>query len=103
MRTVEEIKVDEKEIGELERSFYEYYTLKDTASFMVDNHIQEPEFINSEIFKKYQEELVKKCKEYEEVRNIFAFNNVPEKYIDDDGKYFWEANFDNKTIIIKER
>jgi len=103
MKLVDEIKVDEKEIAELERAFYEYYTIKDTLSFMIDTHVQEPEFIHSEVFKMYQEDAVKKCKEYELLRNNFAFRSIPEKYVDDDGKFFWEADFENKSIKIFER
>lgn len=83
----------------LEKLHYEYFTIKDNVTFLIDQHKNDSEFIDSPLFEKYHDREIAKKIEYENMKQELENKYIPK---DLEGKqYSWRMDFQNKQLIIE--
>lgn len=93
------INIDEKFATLLEKLHYEYFTMKDNVTFLIEQHKDDVDFIDSPMFEKYHDREIAKKLEYENMKHQLA-----ERYIPEDIKnmqYSWQMDFENKQLVIE--
>ena len=83
----------------LEKLHYEYFTMKDNVTFLIDQHKNDIEFIDSPLFEKYHDREIAKKIEYENIKQELENKYIPKDL--EDKKYSWKMDFQNKQLIIE--
>lgn len=100
MNIIEEKQLDKDLVKQLEKAHYEYSTLKDTFTFVLEQHKDDLNFFETNLFRQFNNELVSKYKEYEKLKE-----QITKDYIDVEHqteKFYWEVNFDTETLRLFE-
>lgn len=94
------INIDENFATMLEKAHYEYNTMKDNVSFLIEQHKDDASFIDSPLFEKYHDKEISKKIEYETLKD-----ELTKRYIPDDIKatnqYSWQMDFENRQLIVE--
>ena len=100
MSTKKIIKIDENFVTLLERAHYEYFTMKDNVTFLIEQHKDDATFIDSPLFEKYHDREIAKKLEYETLKHELTEKYVPEE-IKATNQYSWNMDFENKQLIVE--
>lgn len=84
----------------LERTHYEYFTMRENVTFLIEQHKDDVDFFESALFQKYQDKQVAKKMEYEILKNEVSNKYLPEEYRGK-SQYSWRVDFENHTLIIE--
>ena len=79
---VKEIKIDTEDCIKLERTFYELKSFQDTLSYLLDAHIDDDDYINSNQFKSFSSKSSELFKGYDEFKNYITIKYVPQEFLD---------------------
>lgn len=84
----------------LEKAHYEYFTMKDNVSFLIEQHKDDASFIDSPMFEKYHDKEIAKKIEYENLKDELTKRYVPED-IKAANNYSWQMDFENKQLVLE--
>jgi hypothetical protein len=87
-------------VSAMERLAYEYETKKDNITFLIDRHSDDPDFLTSEIFKRYQDDEIKSKADYEKAKKEFEGVFVPKELREH--KITWELSFQTRQLTITQ-
>lgn len=90
--------LDSDVVTYIERLNYEYETLKDTISYIVNHFSTDEKFMQSRLFKKYQENQINA-----KINLDRGMQEVYEKYIPDKYKEHrigWNIDFRRKLLVV---
>ena len=83
----------------LEKLHYEYYTMKDNVTFLIEQHKDDASFIDSPLFEKYHDREIAKKVEYENMKHELTEKFIPEEI--KSRQYSWQMDFENKQLVIE--
>ena len=83
----------------LEKLHYEYNTMKENVTFLIDQHKDDSSFIDSPLFEKYHDREIAKKLEYESMKQELVDTYVPEDV--KNRQYSWQMDFANKQLVIE--
>lgn len=101
MKIVDAIAIDEPIMKDLRKLHFEYFSLKDTFAFILDQHSTDKDFFESNSAQKIKAELFDKFQEYELFKEDLTTKYIPDKYKGEE--YSWQANFLDNTLEIFTR
>lgn len=84
----------------IERLFYEYETLKDNVSYMVQHFKFAKAFFESDLFRKYQQNEMNAKMNYERGMQEVYEKYLPEKY--KRHRINWSVDFRRRQLIIDQ-
>ena len=84
----------------IERLFYEYETLKDNVSYMVQHFKFDKAFLESDLFRKYQQNEMNAKMNYERGMQEVYEKYLPEKY--KCHRINWSVDFRRRQLIIDQ-
>lgn len=84
----------------IERLFYEYETLKDNVSYMVQHFKFDKAFLESDLFRKYQQNEMNAKMNYERGMQEVYEKYLPEKY--KRHRINWSVDFRRRQLIIDQ-
>ena len=93
------INIDENFATLLEKLHYEYYTMKDNVTFIIEQHKDDIDFIDSPLFEKYHDREIAKKLEYETMKQELVNKYVPEEI--KNTQYSWQMDFTNRQLILE--
>lgn len=94
-------KIEEQVVTAIERLSYEYYTLQDNVAFLIDKHKDDPEFLSSEIFKKYQDDEINAKEKFEIAKSELEKALVPDTL--KNHKISWNLDFPTRVFTITQQ
>ena len=92
-----EVKLEEQEMTKLERLHFEYTMMQNNLAFMLDQHKDDVNFLDSPIFSAYLKKSANKLKEYQEQKDHVT-SLLPKEL--QTAENTWRADFVNKVIIV---
>ena len=84
----------------LERTHFEYFTMKENVIFLIEQHKDDADFFDTALFQKYHDKQVAKKLEYETIKQEMINTYIPED-LRKDPKMKWTVDFENKLLIIE--
>lgn len=93
------VEIPEKFSVLLEKLHYEYYTMKDNVALLIDQHKDDPTFLDSPLFEKYHDKEIAKKLEYETMKEELTKKYIPEDLVNT--QYSWQMDFVNKQLVIE--
>ena len=84
----------------LERTHYEYFTMKENVTFLIEQHKDDVDFYETPLFKKYHDKQVSKKMEYENLKNTVTEKYLPVEF-KGSFKHNWRIDFENSKLIIE--
>lgn len=87
-------------VSALERLSYEYETRKDNVAFLLENHADDPGFLESAIFQKYQQEEFNAKKAFETAKQEFQTAYVPAELRRH--QISWALDYQTKILTITQ-
>ncbi len=88
-------------VSALERLSYEYETRKDNVTFLLENHADDPGFLDSAVFQKYQQEEFDAKKAFETAKKEFQNAYVPSELREH--KISWSLDYQTKVLTITQQ
>lgn len=93
-----EINLDSNVVTFIERLNYEYETLKDNVAYMINHFSSDDNFLQSNIFKKYQQDEIKAKINFERGMQEIYEKYIPDKY--KEHRMGWNVDFRRKQLNI---
>ena len=93
------IKIDENEMLKLEKLHFEYTMMQNNLAFMIDQHKNDVEFLDSPIFTAYLNKSANKLKEYQLQKDHITTLLPKELQVETNT---WQADFVNRVIVVTE-
>lgn len=87
-------------VSALERLSFEYETRKDNVAFLLENHADDPGFLESALFQKYQQEEFEAKKAFETAKQEFQSAYVPSELREH--KISWSLDYQTKILTITQ-
>lgn len=84
----------------IERLYYEYETLKDNVSYMVQHFNSDKKFLESDLYRKYQQNEINAKMNYERGMQEVYEKYIPEKY--KSHRINWSVDFRRRQLIINQ-
>lgn len=84
----------------IERLYYEYETLKDNVSYMVQHFNLDKNFLESDLYRKYQQNEINAKMNYERGMQEVYEKYIPEKY--KSHRINWSVDFRRRQLIINQ-
>lgn len=100
MKKVVKKKVDEKLVSYLERLSYEYEMCKDNVLYLINSHKDDAQFLDSDVFKYYEEKQLASKYAFENGKREFAKKVIPEEL--EGHKINWEIDFASHILQITQ-
>ena len=94
-----EITIDENEMLKLEKLHFEYTMMQNNLAFMIDQHKNDVEFLDSPIFTAYLNKSANKLKEYQLQKDHVTTLLPKELQVETNT---WQADFVNRVIVVTE-
>lgn len=92
--------IESSVVSALERLSYEYQTRKDNIAFLMENHADDPAFLDSAIFQKYQQEEFDAKKTFETAKQEFQSAYVPNEL--KEHQISWALDYQTKILTITQ-
>lgn len=92
------INLDSDAVSFIERLNYEYETLKDNVSYMINHFRTDSSFLQSSLFREYQKAEIKAKINFERGMQEIYEKYIPEKFREH--KMGWNVDFRKKQINI---
>lgn len=83
----------------LEKLHYEFYTMKDNVTFLIEQNKDDPSFINSPLFESYHDKEIAKKLEYETMKQKLIDTYIPEDI--KAKQHTWNMDFTNKQLTVE--
>lgn len=90
--------IPEDVVNTIEKANYEYETLKDNVAFLLDQHQNDPDFLASDIFNRYQNAEVTAKMQYERLKKEFEKKFVPKEF--SGHQISWSLEYNTKVLTI---
>lgn len=87
-------------VSALERLSYEYETRKDNVAFLLEGHADDPGFLDSATFRKYQQEEFDAKKAFETAKQEFQAAYVPSELRKH--QVSWALDYQTKILTITQ-
>ena len=87
-------------VSALERLSFEYETRKDNIAFLLENHSDDPDFLESAIFQKYQKEEFDAKKAFENAKQDFQTTYVPAELREH--QISWSLDYQTRILTITQ-
>ena len=87
-------------VSALERLSFEYETRKDNIAFLLENHADDPDFLESAIFQKYQKEEFDEKKAFENAKQDFQTTYVPAELREH--QISWSLDYQTRILTITQ-
>ena len=95
-----QIELDTDVVTYIERLYYEYETLKDNVSYMIQHFSFNEDFQKSELFRRYQQNEVNAKINFERGMQEVYEKYLPEKY--KSHRINWSVDFRRKQLVITQ-
>lgn len=87
-------------VSALERLAFEYETRRDNVTFLMENHIDDPAFLDGAMFQRYQQEEIEAKKTFETAKKEFETVYVPNEL--KEHKIMWSLDYQTKVLTITQ-
>ena len=98
-KKMKRVNIPEDVMTKLERLHFEYNAMQSNMAFIIEQHKDDPSFLDSSIFVAYTNKLTNKLIEYQKQKDCVTAL-LPEDLKKPENA--WMADFENRVILVQE-